>query len=88
MATSITMQKGHPFPDGTTVEFIPRTLKNELSGPAARQAVKHKAEGAGNVTAVVGSGGSLAPTGLTANTPYIAYALVGGVPRRVSCYCP
>lgn len=87
MATTITMAPGHPFPAGTSVEFIPRTLKNEQSS-TTRSGTKHKVEGAANPTAVVAAGGALVPTGLTPATPYWAYALVGGQPQRVACYCP
>lgn len=83
---TITMQPGHPFPPGTSVEFIPRTLGNEPSGPLTRRDAKHKREGT-NSTASVAAGGALTSPSLTAGH-YDAYALVGGVPRRVSVYVP
>ena len=83
---TITMNPGHPFPAGTTVEFIPRTLKNEPGGPTTRAGTKHKSEGT-NSTAVVAVSGALVSPNLSSGN-YIAYALVDGSPRRVAVTVP
>lgn len=74
MATQATLQVANNFPTGTTVGAYLAGAKNDGGAP----------KGASVTTAVVASNGTVAFTGLTDNTDYVAAAQVSSVWRYVS----
>lgn len=85
MATQVSLSAGHPFPPGTSVQFIPRTLRTEVA--QRRATAKHKVEPV-TATVVVGAGGACTATGLTPNTWYWAHAVVNGTAHWLAVHCP
>lgn len=84
MAT-VTLSAGHPFPVGTSVKFVSRANRNEVSD--RRGATPHKSETVAG-TAVVAADRSLACTGLTSGQWYWAQAAVNGTPIWIATLCP